>query len=76
MLSYCLKCKKNPESINPKVSKATNGKAIILSTCAICGSKKSKFIKEQQAKGLLSNLGLRILLNKIPVLGLSTKSIM
>ena len=69
MLSYCLKCKNNAESINPKVSKTTNGKAMILSTCAICGSKKSKFVKEQEAKGLLSNLGLRIPLNKIPVLG-------
>ena len=69
MLSYCLKCKKkkkNTESINPKVSKTTNGKTM---KWAICGSKKSKFIKEQQAKGLLSNLGLRTLLNKIPVLG-------
>ena len=69
MLSYCFKCKKNTETINPKVSKTTNGKAMILSTYAICGSKKSKFIKEQEAKGLLSNLGLRIPLNKIPVLG-------
>ena len=59
MLSYCLKCKKSTESIKPKVSKTTSGKAMILSTCAICGSKKSKFIKEQQAKGLLSNLGLK-----------------
>ena len=64
MLSYCLKCKKNTESINPKFSKTTNGKMMILSKCAICGSKKSKFIKEQQAKGLLSNLCLRT-----PVLG-------
>ena len=69
MLSYFLKCKRNTESINPKVLKTTNGKAIILSKCAICGSKKSKFIKEQEAKGLLSNLGLRTPLNKIPVLG-------
>ena len=69
MLSYCLKCKKNTESINLKVSKTTNGRMMILSTCAICGSEKSKFIKEQQAKGLLSNLGLRTPLNKIPVLG-------
>ena len=69
MLSYCLKCKRNPESVNPKVSKTTNSKAIILSTCVICGCKKSKFIKEQQAKGLLSNLGLRTPLNKIQVLG-------
>ena len=68
MLSYCFKCRRNTESINPKVSKTTNGKAIILSTCVICGSKKSKFIKEQEAKGLLSNLGLRTPLNKIPVL--------
>ena len=56
MLSYCFKCRRNTEGINPKVSKTTNGKTIILSTCAICGSKKSKFIKEQKAKGLLSNL--------------------
>ena len=69
MLSYCLKCKKDTESINPKVSKTTNGKAMILPTCTICGSKKSKFIKEKQVKGLLSNLGLRTPLNKIPVLG-------
>ena len=69
MLSYCLKCKKNTESINPKVSKTTNGKTMILSKCTICGRKKSKFIKEQQAKGLLSNLGFRTSLNKIPVLG-------
>ena len=69
MLSYCFKCRRNTKSINPKVSKTTNGKAIILSTCAICGGKKSKFIKEQEAKGLLSNLGFRTTLNKIPVLG-------
>ena len=69
MLSYCLKCKKNTESISPKVSKTINGRAMILSTCAKCGSKKSKFIKEQEAKGLLSKLGLRTPLNKIPVLG-------
>ena len=70
MLSYCLKCKKNTESINPKVSKTSNGKTMILSKCAICGSKKfAKFIKEQQAKGLLSNLGIRTPLNKIPLLG-------
>ena len=68
MLSYCLKCKRNTESINPNVLKTTNGKPIVLSKCAICGSKKSKFIKEQEAKGLLSNLGLKTSLNKIPVL--------
>ena len=50
MLSYCFKCKKNTETINPKGSRTTNGKTMILSKCAICSSKKSKFIKEQQAK--------------------------
>ena len=69
MLSCSFKCRRNTKSINPKVSKTTNGGAITLSKCAICGSKKSKFIKEQEAKGLLSNLGLRTPLNKIPVLG-------
>ena len=69
MLSYCLKCKKDTESINPNVSKTNNGKTMILSKCAICGSKKSRFIKQQQAIGLLSNLGIRTPLNKIPLLG-------
>ena len=42
---------------------------MMLSKCAVCGNKKSKFIKEQQAKGLLSNLGVKTPLNKIPLLG-------
>ena len=42
MLTYCLKCKKNTESIDPKVSETSDGKTMILSKCAICGSKKSK----------------------------------
>ena len=46
MLSYCLKCKKNTESINPKISATSNGKTMILSKCGICGSKRSKFIKK------------------------------
>ena len=69
MLSYCSKCRKNTESTNPKVSETINGKTMILSKYAICGSKKSKFIKEQQAKGLLKYLGIRTPLNKIPLLG-------
>ena len=54
MLSYCLKCKKNTENINPKVSKTNNGKTMMLSKCAIRGSKKSKFIKKQEASGDVS----------------------
>ena len=69
MLSYCLKCKKNTESVNPRVSATRNDRTMILSKCAICGSKKSKFIEKQEAKGLLSSLGIRTALSKIPVLG-------
>ena len=69
MKSYYLKCRKDTENINPKVSGTSNGKAMILSKCAICGSKKSRFIKNQEAKGLLSNLGLRTPLSKVPILG-------
>ena len=57
-MSYCcLKCRKNAENINPRVSKINNGKTIILPKCAICGSKKSRFDKKQEANGILSNLG-------------------
>ena len=69
MKSYCLKCRKDTENINPKVSGTSNGKAMILSKCAICSNKKSRFIKNQEAKGLLSNLDLRIPLRKVPILG-------
>ena len=69
MLSYCLKCKRNTESINPKILATSNSKTMMLSKCAICGNKKSKFIKEQEAKGLLNNLGIRTPLSKIPLFG-------
>ena len=69
MESYCLKCKKYTKNINPQVSSTSNGKLMILSKCAICGSKKSRFIKKQEAKGLLSKLGIKTPLSKIPLLG-------
>ena len=53
MKSFCLKCKKDTENINPRVSNTSNGRAMILSKCSICGSKKSRFIKKQEAKGVL-----------------------
>ena len=59
MKSYCLKCKKNTENIDPNVSVSSNGRTLILSKCAICGSKKSRFIK----------LVIRTPLSKVPVLG-------
>ena len=69
MESYCLKCKKNTKNIDLKISSSSNGRAIMLSKCAICGSEKSRFIKNQQAKGLLSNLGIKTTLSKVPILG-------
>ena len=69
MKSYCLKCRKDTENINPRVSNTSNSKTMILSKCAICGSEKSRFIKNQEAKGLLSNLGIRTPLSKVPLLG-------
>ena len=69
MKSYCLKCRKDTENINPRVSKTSNNRTMILSKCAICGSKKSRFIKNQEAKGLLSNLVIRTPLSKVPILG-------
>ena len=69
MKSYCLKCRKDTEYINPRVSNTNNGRKTILSKCAICGSKKSRFIKDQEAKGLLSNLGVKTPLSKVPILG-------
>ena len=69
MKSYCLKCRKNTEHINPRVSKTSNGRKMVQSKCAMCVSKKSRFIKNQEAKGLLSNLGIRTPLSKVPILG-------
>ena len=69
MLSYCLKLRNNTESKNPKVVITKNGAIMLLSKCAVCGSKKLKSIKEQVAGGLLSSLGINTPLNKIPMLG-------
>ena len=60
---------KNTESKNPKVAKTKNGRIMLLLTCAVCDSKKSKFIKQQEASGLLSSLGIKAPLSKIPLLG-------
>ena len=72
MLSYCLKCKKkNTESIKPLISKTKNGGTVILSKCATCYTEKSRFIKKQEAKGLLTSLGFKTGLDKIPLSSLS-----
>ena len=68
MESYCLKCRKYRKNINPQVSSTSNGKLMILSKCAICNSKKSKFINKQESKGLLSKLGINTPLSKVSIL--------
>ena len=69
MLSYCLKCRKNTESKNPKIVKTKNGRIMLLSKFALRDSKKLKFIKEQESSGLLSSLGIKAPLRKIPLVG-------
>ena len=69
MKSYCLKCRKNTEKINPRVSKKINGKTMLLSKCAICDSKNEDLTKNQEEKWLSSNLGIRAPLSKVPTLG-------
>ena len=59
MLSHCLKCRKNAESKNPETVRTKNRRIMLLSKCEMCDSKKSKFIKEQEANGLLSSLGIK-----------------
>ena len=69
MLTYCLKCKKNTNNIDAKMTKTKTSRFMLSSKCAVCSCKKSKFMKYQEAEGLLSNLVIKTLLSKIPLLG-------
>ena len=68
MKTYCMKCKRDTENIDPKMFRRKNNRLIMQSKCYVCGIKKSRFVKEQEAKGLLSNLGIKTPLSKIPLL--------
>ena len=68
MNTYCVKCKKDTENIGPKMFRTKNNKLIMQSKCTVCGTKNSRFVKKQEAKGLLSNLGIKTPLSKIPLL--------
>ena len=70
MLTYCVKCRKDTENLNSKIFKTKNNKVIMQSKRPVCGIKKSRFVKEQEAKCLLSNLGIKTLLSKIPLLNI------
>ena len=69
MPSYCLKCRKNMQSKNLEVVKRKNRRMMLLSKCSVWNSKKSKFLKEQEAIGLLSSLVIRTPLSEIHLVG-------
>ena len=68
MKTHCMKCGKNTENLNSKIFRTKNVRLIMQSKCPVCGIKKSGFLKEQKAKGLLSNLGIKTPLSKISLL--------
>ena len=68
--TYCLACRKYTKSINPKIVRNRQNRSKIQSNCAVCSSKKSRFIKEHQAIGLLSDLGIKTPLNKVPLVSI------
>ena len=68
--TYCLVCRKYTKNINPKIVRNRQNRSMIQSNCGICGSKKSRFIKEQQAMEILSNLRIKTPLSKVPLLNI------
>ena len=73
MKTYCVQCRQNTENLNSKIFKTKNNRLIMQSKCVACGIKKSRFMKVQKAKGLLSNLGIKTPLSKIPLLNVLFK---
>ena len=67
-MKTCVKCRKNTENLNSKIFKTKNGRVIMQSKCTEWGIKKSRFVEEQEAKGLLSNLGIKTPLSKVVLL--------
>ena len=66
--TYCVKCKKDTNNIDSKIFRTKNNMLPMQSKCSVCKNSKSRFLKKQEAKGLLSNLGINTLLSKIPLL--------
>ena len=69
MFLYCLKCRENTESKNPKNARTKKRRTMLLSKCSVFDSKKSKCIKEQEASRLLGSLGIKTPLSKTPLVG-------
>ena len=70
MKTYCIICKKDTENKNPNVFKTKNGRLILKSNCSVFNNKKSRFVSKNKGSGLLSNLGIRTPLSKIPLLNI------
>ena len=70
MKTCCLKSRKDTEIIDPKIVRTKNNRLFIQSKCFVCGIEKSRFVKEQEAKGLSSNWEIKTLLSKIPLLNI------
>ena len=70
MKTCCVKGRKSTEDIDPKIVRTKNNRLVKQSKCSVCETKKSRFVKEQEAKGLLSNLGIKTPLGKIPLLNI------
>ena len=70
MNTYCAKCRKDTENVDSKMFRTKSNRLIMQSKCPVYGIKKSRFVKEQEAKGLLSNLEIKTLLSKIPLLNI------
>ena len=68
MKTYCVKCRKDTENIDSKMVRTKTNRLIMPSKCPVCGIKRSRFLKEQGAKGLLSSLGIKTPWSKIPLL--------
>ena len=70
MKIYCVKCKRDTENIDPKIVRTKNKRLIMQSQCTDCRNKKSRFIKEQEAKGILTELGIKTPLSNVPLLNI------
>ena len=70
MNTYWVKCRKETENIDPKMFRTKNNRLVMQSKCPVCRIKKSRFIKNQEAKGLLSKLGIKTPLSKSPLLNI------
>ena len=68
MNTHCVKCEKDTKNIDPKMVRTKNNRSILQSKCTVCGIKKSRFLKEREAKGLLSNLKTKTTLSEIQLL--------